>query len=446
MSVSITHCTLDSHVSLASTYQFADELRLQAKQVFASSELVIAFGEDETSIYNVRQSPPQKFASLEPPFEGFFRRGEIYLREGAVIVDSLRNAIIIVENQLHVWNLSDGGIERSMGLFGSIYESVLYDNARVLVVTADETIENGETQEETWMLVCNPFNLEPESYNFSSTACIPTFDRLQFFHPALFSVQHGILCGEHTSLTSQPLRLHYWKPAMPTGDDMGPPARTMEIPITLPEAESIVAKYATPCGDDAIALCTLETVLDCLDGPGVHQSTIRLIRTPSLEAAWEADPIPGRISSLHYVNEHKVVTAIGKSALNVENEVIHFTWIVALDAGTGQQLQFTRLHPTSLGGRLVACELAQSAENFQSAASSVAEIIFVTATGNIAKLSLTAYLSDGLSSENIAKLVDNVYSSSLKLREVLRLDGRLSIGHRCIAAVDDDGLLSIFRW
>ncbi|KAJ2978405.1 hypothetical protein NQ176_g3828 [Zarea fungicola] len=438
---------LASGVSLADTDQLADKLKLQAKQVFASPGFVIAFCEDATLVYNVRQSPPQQVASLEPPFEGFFRGGEIYLREGAVIVDSLRDAVIIVENQLHVWGLGDGRCQRSIGLFGSIYESVLYDNGSVLVATADEKIEDGETEEETWMLVCNPFNLEPEGYDFSSTACIPTPDRLQFYHPALFSVAGGILAGEHTSLTEQPLKLHYWKPATPTGADMGPPVSRTEIPISLPEAESIVAKYATTGGDDAIVLATLETVLDCPDGPGVHQSTIRLIRTPSLEIAWEADPIPGRISSLHYINECKVVIAIGKSALDVEDKLIHFTWIVALDAQTGQKIQFARLHPDSLGGRLVACKLVQPPETLKDIAlSGVAEIILVTAAGNIAKLSLTSYLDDGLSSENIAKLAENVNSSKLKFQEVLRLDGRLSISHQCIAAVDDDGFLSIFRW
>lgn len=421
---------------------------LKASQVHLAYPYVVAFSEEGTNIYEITSSALKHISSLTPPYDGFFRGGEIYLREGAVIVDPSRDTIIIVENKVHVWNLHDGQHQNTIGLFGTICDiPIIYDEGRVLVTLSDETEEEGEQRTDFWVLACNPFDLEPQGYSYLTEVRIPALEDNQLFHHVLSSAEHGVVVGEHTSLTTKPLRLHYWSPEGQPYDDSMPPAHTIEIPITLSDADSMLAQYATLIDDNTFALATLETVLGSPDAPGVHQTVIRAHSLPSLNTLWQADAIPGKAEHLYHLANQRIIIAIGKESEGIDDSPDYATWIVALDAEHGKRLQYTKLNHQKIGKEVVACSLTTSVtEEGKIVPSDKPDIVFVTDKGDISTFSLATFLEEGLPVGHPGALEKTVHSSGLQLKEVERLPGRVSIGQRSVAALDDDGSLSVFTW
>jgi len=62
---------------------------------------------------------------------------------------------------------------------------------------------------------------------------IPALEDNQLFRHVLPSAEHGVVVGEYKSLTTKPLRLHYWSPEGQPYDDSMPPVPTIDIPTTV---------------------------------------------------------------------------------------------------------------------------------------------------------------------------------------------------------------------
>ncbi|KAK1224108.1 hypothetical protein PQX77_013051 [Marasmius sp. AFHP31] len=421
---------------------------LRAVRIHLSYPYVIAFSTEATNVYEIKSSALQHICSLTPPSEGFFRDGSIYLREGAVIVDPSRDAVIIVENKVHVWNLHDGQLQNTIGLFGTVCDlAIIYDNGRVLVTLADETEEEGEQTTEFWVLACNPFDLEPQGYDHLTQLRIAAPEQHQLYHHVYASAEHGVVVGEHISLTRNPLKLYYWDPEGQPYDESMPPAHSINIPITLSDADSMFAQYAVSIDNNRFALATLETVLGSPDALGVHQTVIRAHSLPTLNILWQDDPIAGTIKHIYHLASQGVIIAIGKVSEGLEDDPDYATWIMALDAEHGKRLQFTRLNHQKIGKKIVSCDLTTSVtEEGKIVPSDNPDIVFVTNKGDVSTIPLAAFLEEELPLDHPAALEKTVHSSGLRLKDVDRLPGRVSIGQRSIAALDDDGSLSVFTW
>ncbi|KAJ8072666.1 hypothetical protein PM082_016225 [Marasmius tenuissimus] len=421
---------------------------LKAVRIHLSYPYVIAFSTEATNVYEIKTSALQHISSLTPPSEGFFREGAIYLREGAVIFDPSRDAIIIVEKQVHVWNLHDGQLQNTIGLFGTVCDlPIIYDNGRVLVTLADETEEEGEQIAEFWVLACNPFDLEPQGCDYLTQLRIAAPEQHQLYHHVHASAEHGVVVGEHISLTRNPLKLYYWSPEGQPYDESVPPAHSIDIPITLSDADSMLAQYATSIDDNRFALATLETVLGSPDAPGVHQTVIRAHSLPTLNILWQDGPIAGTIKHIYHLASQGVIIAFGKVSEGLDDDPDCATWIVALDAQQGRRLQFTKLNHQKIGKKIVSCDLTTSVtEEGKIVPSDNPDIVFVTNKGDVSAFSLAAFLEEGLPSDHSGALEKTVHSSGLRLKDVDRLPGRVSIGQKSVAALDDDGSLSVFTW
>ncbi|KAL0572180.1 hypothetical protein V5O48_009775, partial [Marasmius crinis-equi] len=426
---------------------------ISAIQIFNFHPYVLAFCPDSTDVYEItdKSSPPRHITSLTPPSKGTFRSGTIFLRPGAVIVDPSRDAIIIVENRLHVWNLHSGQEQRTIDLFGTVSEfPIIYDKGRVLVTLTDEAEEEGEERTDFWILACNPFGLEPTDYDFITQIRIPAPERHEVYNHVLYSREHGVVVGQHISLTSQPLKLHYWSPKRQPDDESQPPTHTISLPMTLDGARSMLAQYAVSIDDHRFVLSTLETVLGSPDVPGSSQTVIRAHVLPSLETIWEADPIPGQAHAIYHLPKQGVTIAFGKANESIDDDdPVHATWIVVVDVEHGKRLQFTKLNHREIEKKIFFCSLTTSVtEEGEIVPSDEPEIVFVSGQGEVATLPIARYLKEGLTAGQFGALEKTIQSSDFRLDEdyVSLLSNQVSIGQLSVAAMGGDNLLSLFTW
>ncbi|KAK7049715.1 hypothetical protein VNI00_005746 [Paramarasmius palmivorus] len=418
---------------------------LKVDQVYLSYPYLVTFADEATNVYEIQSSSLQHVTSLSQTITG-------YIREGAIIIDPSRDALIIVQSNVFVFNLHDGQLQKTLTLFGTLTDApILYDRGRVLVTLSDETDEDGEQKEDFWILSCNPFDLEPAGYSFLTQIRRPCTDKHMLYNHVLSSHEGGVVVGQHTSFTNQPLKLHYWSPEGQPYDDSLPPAYTVDIPITLPEGNAIEARYAASIDDDCFALCTVEAQLGVLDGPGVHQSVIRTLSLPSLDILWTAQAIDGQVNHVYHLRSEGIVLAIGTvSERNDSNggDANNATWIVALDVEHGERRQFTKFNHRNIGKELVRCSLTTSAtEEGEVTVSDEPDIVFITSGGDVAKVSVSKFLEEGLPSDEFGAL-EIAQSAGIQLKDVSRLtlSRRASISQQSVVVLDDGGVVSVFTW
>ncbi|KAF9265807.1 hypothetical protein L218DRAFT_1075365 [Marasmius fiardii PR-910] len=421
---------------------------LKADEVHLFHPYVVTFSSDATNIYEIKSSELHHITSTSEPVTD-------YLRKGAVIIDPSRDALITVGNKVHVFNLHSGELQNTIGLFGTLSDStIIYDRGRVLVTLSDEMeTDDGETAEEYWILSCNPFDLEPKGYSFLTQIRVACTESHMHYHHVLSTSEYGVVIGQHTTLTSQPLLLHYWSPEGQPDDESQPPAHTVEIPMTSAGAESIQAEKAVSIDSDCFALATLEAVMGCLDAPGTYQTVIRTHQLPTLETLWEDQPIDGTIKHFYHLPSEGIILAIGLLAergddSNIDNPD-YATWIVALDVENGQRKQFTKLNHRKIGKGLVACDITTSVtEDGEIIVSEDPSLVFVSSKGDVATFPFSKFLNEGLPSDMFGVLEDKSHSSGLQLEDIprLTLTKRASIGEGTAAVLDDEGFLSLFTW
>ncbi|KAK7049709.1 hypothetical protein VNI00_005740 [Paramarasmius palmivorus] len=406
-----------------------------ADQVYLSYPYLVTFSERATTIFEIQ--PPsslRRITCLSQTITG-------YLQDGAVI------------NKIVVFNLHAGELQNTLSLFGQVTDApIQYDHGRVLVTVSDETEEDGETKEDFWILACNPFDLEPAGYSFLTQIRRPCTEQHMLYSHIFPSRNHGLVVAQHTALTQQPLKLHYWSPEGQPYDESLPPSRTIEIPITLDDAGSMEARHAVAINDDTLAFSTVETVLDFLDGPGIYQSIIHVASLPSLEILWSSEPIDGEAKHVYHAVNEGIVLAIGIASERDDPDADspdYATWLVALDAQNGKRRQFTKLNHRKIGKELVECSLTTSVTDVGEVMTSNApDIVFVSSKGEVTALPLSKFLEDGLPSDDAIVLERSCHSSGLHLKDIFRLTSsrRASLGHKTAVVVDDEGVVSLFTW
>ncbi|KAG7086519.1 hypothetical protein E1B28_002471 [Marasmius oreades] len=415
----------------------------KADQVYVSHPYVVTFSGEATNIYEIESSGLQHITSLSEPVTD-------YLPQNSVIVDPSRDALIIAGKRVYAFNLHDGQLQNTIGLFGTSHGPTIYDRGRVLVTLSDDTEED---EEECWILACNPFDLEPAGYSFLTEIRVARTETFMHYHLVHSSAEYGVVVGQHTSKTQQPLILHYWSPEGQPYDDSLPPIYTVEIPMTLECAESIIADYAASIDDDCFALATLETVLGSPDAPGTHQTVVRTHQLPTLETLWESQPVDGRLIHFYHLPAEGIILAIGslvewEDSSNPDN-IGYGTWILALDVENGERKQFAKLNHRKIGKELVECDITTCvAEDGEIIVSEDPNLVFISSVGDIATLPFSKFLDEGLSSDTFSRLHETCHSSGLQLKDIPRLTvtKRASVGDGSAAVLDDDGFLSIFTW
>ncbi|KAI3616688.1 hypothetical protein WG66_011499 [Moniliophthora roreri] len=419
---------------------------LRAEQIHLSYPYLFTFSEEATNIYEIRSSSPHHIATLSQNIEGYFR-------EGSIIIDPSRDALIVVCNSVMVFNLHDGQLQKNLGLFGTLTDTpIRYDRGRVLVTLSDDEEQDGEEKEYFWILSCNPFDLELPGYSFLTQIQRASAEKNMLYSHVLPSREGGVVVAQHTSYTDQPMKLHYWSPEGQPYDESLPPAYTVDIPMTLEDGSSIEARDAVPIDETTFALCTVEMVLDCLDSPGSHQSVIRVVSLPALDTLWSSDPIVGEAKHIYHVPGEDIVLIIGVVSEREDpkgDSADYATWIAAFDTQSGERRQFTKLNHRKIGKRLVGCRLtATVTEKGDIVPSDEPDIVFLTSIGDVATFSLSKFLTEGLPSDDFAPLEKSSLSSGLQLKDIGRrtLDRRVCISQGSTAVVDDESLISIFTW
>ncbi|KAK0457666.1 uncharacterized protein EV420DRAFT_1643524 [Desarmillaria tabescens] len=415
------------------------------KQIYFSFPHLLTFGEDTVNLWkiHVNSSSLTYVASLSEWID--------YPVERGIVIDESRNLVVIPQCDrpvgLSVYNLHDGRLIKKVALFGRISVArIQYDNGRVLVAVNDE--------DDTWLLVCDLTESDPNRPMFlteitGSSLTSEGEERPSGFGPVWLShAGEVVACAGESSGMSMSLML--WPPTDKPNDAL-PPSRFTKIPRTISVDDekdgAINMQSATAMGDDRFLMCTVEAVLDVLDGPETYGCVVRVLANPSLETFWASSLISGHIDVLRHVPSLNVVVVIGyiserQNPANGDSPDYALT-VTVLDASTGEQRRHERVNFREHGSPVRVCDVSTKAAGGKEVVVGRPDLVVIFCDGGVIVRSLEAFIAEGF---------PRVESNSSQV-EVSRPFGynfgkstHAAVGDRHAVVVEDNQKVSLVAW
>ncbi|KAK7053162.1 hypothetical protein VNI00_003781 [Paramarasmius palmivorus] len=405
---------------------------VKAQSIYLCYPYLFIFLEESTEIYRVQETSLQYVVTVSRAFPHC----------GSVLVDPSRDVVIIEQEHLFIFNLHTGRHVKTSSLFDSPRTHLLsYDNG--LVRVALEGRGGAAPVEEDAILVFDPLGLESAEQEYLIQIRRPRTNTFFITNHVFFPPKGGAVIVEHSAWSAGPLKLLYWRPE-DLAKSTSSPTRSIEIPMSLPEGDLMEAIHSVAVGESTFAFCKQDIHM----GADGRLTAIYAISIPNLDILWSTVPIEGEPNSIHYVPEQNMIVAIGRTT-----EYLSYTstWIVALDAQTGERRRFTTFHNRKLGKKLVICQLTTNlSDDGTITVLDNPDLVFVFLEGDIIVHSLIDFLGKGLPDDDLSTLAETSMCCTSDVRFnnwYQRLDGKsIGISNRCVAIVDDEDEIAVLTW
>ncbi|KAJ7040269.1 hypothetical protein C8F04DRAFT_250491 [Mycena alexandri] len=205
----------------------------------------------------------------------------------------------------------------------------------------------------------------------------------------IFFGKNGDIIATSTTRWLGRVDLLYWQ-AKP-GEDDRRLTRTLELLPALEDCKAMLPVRHLALDDSTLVLCTHEDA-----GPAItEQTSVRALDTSSSTVKWTAQPIPGKIKTLHHIPSLDVLVLSAKQDVTNHDEERDWfqicTAVVVLDARTGDRRILHAVDSDAQGSYVVDCFVSSDLDN--------PVVGLAWKNGDVLTVDLNKFIADGFERE-----------------------------------------------
>lgn len=315
------------------------------------------------------------------------------------IVDSKHKLVVVPEEShdglppfLRVFSLETGELLQTVELSGQLVQIPLsYQDGKVLALVGDDASEPPYTR--MTILICDvvhggshiggvriPARLDERERKGPNTDSI--------LWPAFITPDFDLVATSSQAWEDTMEVLRY---RTSQGISYPEPDRSFQLTETIDDGDNICPTYALPTGERSFALAVYEGSAALPQGNGC-QSKVHVIDSDTMTVSSSAQPILGRISTLHFLSSQNAIIAVVKHNTGEEwgDGSPMATYIVAIDALTGARRRMDTIYHGVQGSAVVNCAITQGLGLQEPS------LVVVYQDGSLSVVNAESFLSEGL--------------------------------------------------